>query len=207
MQNVFVFGFQFSRILTLLSLYCIIYGRPCNFYSYCNSWGYSGGICTQNPVYRVGLPCIKVGLRVEFISWAAARPGPPNFESMGCDPVRPINFSNHGPLPRPAQQLKGFIYLTSRSPTRPTKFRVDGPQPAPAHQIFKSWAATQPGPAAFQIMGGGPARPINFTDHGPRPGPAHHIFKTLAPARPGPAHHVFNIIGPARPGPVRTIGP
>ena len=60
--------------------------------------------------------------------WAAARPGPSNFQRVGRGPTQPITFSNfHGPA-RPG----------------PSNFQKS--RPGPAHHIFKSFGSARPGP-------------------------------------------------------------
>ena len=79
-----------------------------------------------------------------LILWAAAWPGPSNFNLVGRGPARPVEFSE------------------------------DGPRPGPAHQIFRGWAAARPSPSHSQKFTArpgrsfspksrpGPARPITW---------------------------------------------
>ena len=47
-----------------------------------------------------------------IIWWAAARPGPSNFQRIGRGPARPIKFSEDGPPPGPAHHI--FQKFTAR---------------------------------------------------------------------------------------------
>ena len=68
-----------------------------------------------------------------FIWWAAARPSPSNFQSMGRGPARPINFSEDGPWPGPTHHIFKF---SRPGPARPITFSKISARPGPAHQIF-----------------------------------------------------------------------
>ena len=94
--------------------------------------------------------------------WAAARPGPSNFQNPRPGPVRPTKFS---------QLTLGPAW------------------PGPSHfQFFSRPGPARPGASHFQLLGParpGPARPITFSIFSAQPGPAHQIFENLGPARPG----------------------
>ena len=91
--------------------------------------------------YMPGKSCIFQGLsRADaggpahqfLIRWAAARPGPSNFQRMGRGPTRPIKFSEDGPRPGPAHH----IFKTSRpGPVRPIFFSKVSARPGPAHHM------------------------------------------------------------------------
>ena len=71
--------------------------------------------------------------------WAAARPGPSNFQSMGCGPARPIKMSEDGPRPDPAHH----IFKSSwPGPARPIRFSNVSARPGPA-QTNGPWQALQ----------------------------------------------------------------
>ena len=101
------------------------------------------------------------------ISWAAARPGSSNFESMGRGPARPINFSHDAPRP-----------------SRPINFSDDGPRPGPANRVSTRWATSRPGQSNFQNSRPSRARPINFSSLWAGQARPVTIFRS---ARPGPA--------------------
>ena len=90
--------------------------------------------------------------------WAAAQPGPSNFQRLGRGPARPIEISEDGPRPGPAHN----IFKNSRS--------------GPDHHFFKSLGTARPGPSqahetralygpARQLRG--PARGFDGLAHGP----------------------------------------
>ena len=67
--------------------------------------------------------------------WAAARPGPSNFNLVGRGPARPINFSEDGPWPVPAYH----IFKNSRpGPARPIIFSNVSARPGVAHHMAAS---------------------------------------------------------------------
>ena len=80
---------------------------------------------------------------IAHISWAAARPGPSNFERMGRGPARPIKISEDGPRPGPAHHI---FNLSRPGPARPINFSKVSARPGPGHHIFKSLDTVRPGP-------------------------------------------------------------
>ena len=73
--------------------------------------------------------------------WAAARPGPSNFQRMGRGPAQPIKFQRMGRGPTQPITFSNF-----HGPARPGPSNFQKSRPGPAHHIFKSFGSARPGP-------------------------------------------------------------
>ena len=80
-----------------------------------------------------------------------ARPGPSIVQRMGCDPVRPIDFSEDGPRPGVAHHIK-----KKTGAVRPIIFSNVSSRPAPSNgvEVHETWALY------------GPARQLRGPDRG-----------------------------------------
>ena len=106
---------------------------------------------SAGPRKRVGrlmglVRVVIVVASVHHLSWAVALAGPRNSWATSW-------AGQSGPY---------ISHISSRDLARPIKFRVDWPRTVAAHQRLQPWAAAQPGPSTFQMMGRGPARLITF---------------------------------------------
>lgn len=102
------------------------------------------------------------GQYIAHTSWATARPGPSNLQSMGKSN---LNFKGRGPArlfkfidagQRPAQPIACSVLPAQPSPARPIPFSKNSARPRPAHHTCCFVDPFRPSPLTFSNISARP---------------------------------------------------